>query len=87
MNDKNKWYGREVHGDKEQFACSNYYVAQLINEVEFLRGSIRKFLEGDYPHPRTYRPNQCPHEKYYWEDCDQCDGEFFEKILETTGGS
>ena len=52
--------------------------AERIKELE---DGLQKFLDGDYPHPRTYRPKQCPHDLYYWEDCYACDYEYIEKLL------
>jgi len=44
---------------------------------------INDFLDGDYPHPKSYRPKQCPHDKYYYQDCSECDTEHFENVLES----
>jgi len=43
-----------------------------------LEKSIKNFLSGDYPHPKSYRPNQCPHDKHHWEDCGDCDFEYWQ---------
>ena len=50
-----------------------------IKEIE---DGIKKFLSGDYANPRHYRPTGCPHDVNYWQDCQQCDDSYFEKLLE-----
>lgn len=49
--------------------------------IEQLQAAITNFREGNYPHPRTYRPNQCPHKKYYYEDCGDCDEEYWQSVF------
>ena len=43
---------------------------------------ITDYLAGDYQHPRAYRPNQCPHGRYHWEECCDCDEEFWTEGLD-----
>jgi len=44
--------------------------------------AIKKYLDGDYVHPRTNRPNNCEHGTYYWEDCGQCIDKHFQPVLD-----
>lgn len=46
-----------------------------------LEQAIKDFLDGNYAHPRSYRPNNCPHGRYYYDDCNQCDAAHFEAAL------
>jgi hypothetical protein len=46
-----------------------------------LKEYIKKYLDGDYPHPRTYRPHDCPHGVHYWKDCAECADEFLSQAL------
>lgn len=54
--------------------------------VQRYRDAIQKYFDGDYPHPRSYRPNQCPHKRYYYEECCECDSEWFIKALSDEQG-
>jgi hypothetical protein len=47
-----------------------------------LRKGIRDYLDGDYPHPRSYRPNRCPHGREYYEPCEECDTAHWVAVLE-----
>ena len=55
---------------------------ELKAEVERYRGAIKKWLCGDYNHPRTYRPHDCPHGIHYWQECDNCETEYWQSIME-----
>jgi len=55
-----------------------------------LRETIKNYLDGNYPNPRTYRyqpwrkgerPGQCPHGTYYWDGCENCTDEYFNIAL------
>lgn len=59
----------------------DYEKQELRERVTELEQGIRNFLAGDYPNPRKYRPHECPHKRNYWEDCCQCNDEYFEKLL------
>ncbi|MCP4079453.1 MAG: hypothetical protein GY743_04330 [Planctomycetaceae bacterium] len=47
-------------------------------ECEAWEKLVNNYISGNYPHPRRYRPLQCPHGKNYWHHCDCCDAEYFE---------
>ncbi|MCZ6897676.1 MAG: hypothetical protein O7D95_03055 [Betaproteobacteria bacterium] len=53
-------------------------IRALQDQVKEYDNAIQRFLDGYYQHPRSYRPDQCPHEKYYYEDCGECDSEYWE---------
>lgn len=50
-------------------------------KVAELSAAIRNFQSGDYPHPRSYRPDRCPHEQYYYEHCPNCDDEYWASVM------
>lgn len=52
-------------------------------EVERLRKGIRDFLDGNYPNPRKHRPDKCGHGIYYYDQCEQCNDDYFVKLLLT----
>jgi hypothetical protein len=54
---------------------------RLQAENDRLKEYIKKYLDGDYPHPRTYRPHDCPHGVEYWQDCAKCADEFLSQAL------
>ena len=61
--------------------CRDRIVA-LEAQNERLKRGIDRFLTGDYPHPRTYRPQgECPHGTPYWQECDTCNTEFLSGLL------
>ena len=49
---------------------------QAEKQRDQLQAAIDNFLAGDYPHPRAYRPDSCPHGKYYYEECPECDAAY-----------
>lgn len=53
-----------------------------MTEVERLRAGIQDMLDGNYPHPRKYRPGKCPHGTPYYDECLNCDDEWLRKLLE-----
>jgi hypothetical protein len=55
--------------------------SSLYDRVVELERGICDFLAGDYPHPRKYRPNKCPHGTDYWQECAACDEAHFENLL------
>ena len=55
-------------------------------EIARLRKGIQDYLDGNYPHPRSYRPGKCPHGWYYFNECEQCTDEHFHKLLAVTIG-
>lgn len=56
-------------------------------EIERLRKGIQDYLDGNYPHSRSYRPDACPHGLLWFNgDCDQCAEEHFQKLLARTQG-
>jgi hypothetical protein len=46
-----------------------------------LRAGIEAFLAGDYPNPRSHRPDNCEHGTPYYEECSACDTAHFLKLL------
>ncbi len=46
-----------------------------------VRGAIQKWLDGDYPCPRSYRPNDCPHGMGYYRECGECEDAYWTKTL------
>ena len=57
-------------------------VIALQAEVEELTKAITDFREGNYPDPRSYRPNNCPHGTHYWQECANCDEEYWQSVLQ-----
>lgn len=57
-------------------------IEQLESENARLREVIKNVIEGNYQHPRSYRPKPCPHGKYWWEECDECLCEYLSSALE-----
>ena len=55
--------------------------------AEKLRKGIQDFLDGEYHHPRSCRPQPCEHDNYWWEDCNQCDEAHFMKVLDVINKS
>ena len=49
--------------------------------IEVLEKAINDFRNGHYPHPRSYRPNNCPHGKSPWQECESCDEEYWQTAL------
>ena len=38
-------------------------ITTLAAQVKEYDNAIQRFLNSEYPHPRSYRPDQCPHAK------------------------
>ena len=55
--------------------------AELQAKVEELTKAITDFREGNYADPRSYRPNDCPHGTHYWQECANCDEEYWRAAL------
>ena len=57
-------------------------------EIERLRKGIQDYLDGNYLHPRSYRvegpQTRCPHGINYWDACEDCIDEHFQKLLTQT---
>ena len=51
--------------------------------IESLEKVIDDFRNGHYPHPRSYRPNNCPHGRASWQECESCDEEYWQTALNT----
>lgn len=47
-----------------------------------LEKAIVDYLDGNYPHPRQYRPGKCPHGIFYWDDCGACIDKHFQRALD-----
>ena len=50
-------------------------------KVDALTKAITDFREGNYSDPRSYRPNDCPHGAHYWQECGNCDEEYWQSAL------
>ena len=60
-------------------------------KLESLQDGVQRFLNGDYPCPSAYRHDpdargKCPHERYYWDECTECNDEYLEGILNASRG-
>lgn len=53
-------------------------------EITRLKTGIQRYLDGDYDHPRKYRPNKCPHGTPYSQPCEICTDNHFQKLLDGT---
>ena len=47
---------------------------------------IQKFINGDYSNPSSFRNNletrgRCPHFRHSWDECCECNDEYFEALL------
>jgi len=51
-----------------------------------LREAVERFLSGDYPNPRQYRPKTCMHGMFYYESCEQCNDDFLAAALAASRG-
>ena len=71
---------KSINAAALEIACGDLAIAEKRLEVA-LKG-ITDFLYGNYINPREFRPLQCDHGTYYYEDCNSCDCEHFEKVLE-----
>jgi hypothetical protein len=50
-------------------------------EIIRLRQGIQDMLNGNYPHPRAYRPGKCPHDVWYFDECPSCDEAHLQAVL------
>jgi hypothetical protein len=78
----------QIYADAQFFAAAITdipdllaYVKKLRDERDGLRSAIQAFLDGEYLHPKKYRPNHCQHGTEYWQECARCDIEYFERVL------
>ena len=83
--------------DKYQWTCTGMATSDSANgpmryireidcdalqaKVDELTKTIIDFRDGNYPHPRNYRPNNCPHGTHYWDECANCDEEYWQAAL------
>ena len=58
---------------------------ELQAKVEELTKAITDFRSGNYSDPRSYRPNDCPHGTHYWQECNNCDEEYWQSVLKQGG--
>ncbi len=72
---------RKGHIAHIRFMLSEYDA--LLAKVAKLETGIKKFIEGDYPCPRSYRPNTCPHDQDYWLECAECNDDYLQSLLPT----
>ena len=59
-------------------------LTEAASEIERLRKGIRAYLDGNYDHPRAHRhgPTKgCKHGRFYYEDCCECDADYFSVLL------
>lgn len=59
---------------------------RLTAENGRLRKGIQDMLDGNYPHPRSYRPGKCAHDVWYFDECPSCDEAHLQAILNLGGG-
>ena len=52
-----------------------------IEHNEQLQAAITNFREGNYPNPRSHRPNPCLHGTQYWQECESCSIEYWDSVL------
>ena len=55
---------------------------EAADRIEEYSNAIQSYLDGNYPHPRNFRPDDCPHGVRYWMDCGSCDEEFWQTHLD-----
>lgn len=73
---------------KEAFEAGQFFdvafklVGRLQRERDIAVKGITDWQEGNYPHPRSHGPQQCPHDVHYYETCDACDGAHFQSVLD-----
>lgn len=68
----------------ERNYSSEGLVPELVAEIERLRKGIQDMLDGNYPHPRTYRSSpgmECPHGIPYYQDCGACNDAWLQGLL------
>ena len=70
----------ELVASLEEVRAKEYAFKQA--KVEKLTKAITDFREGNYPDPRSYRPNNCPHGTHYWQECANCDEEYWQSVLQ-----
>ena len=56
--------------------------SEALNRVAYLEKAIKDFVGGDYPNPRSMRPNDCPHGIRYWQECTSCDDEYWTSVMD-----
>jgi lipopolysaccharide biosynthesis regulator YciM len=56
-------------------------IDRLEAEVARVRQGVQDMPDGNYPHPRSYRPTQCPHGAEYWHECPSCNDAALQGIL------
>jgi hypothetical protein len=65
-------------------------VAEWEAELKRIKEALKKYLDGDYPNPRTYAKGSvktsCPHGQFRWEDCLDCDTDYLQKLYESIEG-
>lgn len=59
---------------------------QLEEQVRVLTDGIDRFQSGDYPNPRSNRPDPCKHRTTWWVTCDLCDNEWLDHVLAVSRG-
>ncbi|MCP3669165.1 MAG: hypothetical protein GY814_01750 [Gammaproteobacteria bacterium] len=56
-------------------------IEQQQAQLEAWEELVNNYISGNYLHPRSYWPAQCPHGQKNWEDCDCCDNEYFRNAI------
>lgn len=59
-------------------------ILEAAKDNERLRKGIRDYLDGNYDHPRAHRHEPakgCKHGRFYYEDCCECDADYFSALL------
>lgn len=73
-----------IHPESEELREWAMLMEAAADEIERLRQGVQDMLDGNYPHPRTYRPMQCPHGAEYWHECPSCNDAALQAILTPT---
>ncbi len=77
------WEETKLARRDKQLAAAESRAASAEAEVERLRKAIQDFLDGNYQHPRSYRPGKCPHDIWYFDECGSCNDEHFTNALKS----
>jgi hypothetical protein len=69
---------------RRQYIAEAKLTDALQAEVNRYRDAIKKWLDGDYPNPRRNRSHDCPHGIHYWQECENCETEYWQSVIEPT---
>ncbi len=72
--------------DHEYISAMADRAENLEEQVRVLMDGIERFQSGDYPNPRSNRPDPCKHGRQCWEECEQCNDEWLDHVLAVSRG-